>query len=215
MERAGWYILLTVGSTRPFVHLASLALLTLSLVALLPDCASACSCAALPGTPQERASEALSGSTTVFSGEVVELEKPPPDTTMVEGTMLTVMGGGGRKATVTLRASEVWKGPRQQTVTITTEADSSMGCGYPFEEGREYLVYATGEDPSVSLCSETKPLSGADADLALLGNSGEKPKDGGAPSDTSVGVSVGAMVALAGLAVTASLALTMRLLRVG
>jgi hypothetical protein len=213
MERAGWYILLAVGSTRPFVHLASLALLTLSLVALLPDCASACSCAALPGTPQERASEALSGSTTVFSGEVVELEKPPPDTTMVEGTMLTVMGGGGRKATVTLRASEVWKGPRQQTVTITTEADSSMGCGYPFEEGREYLVYATGEDPSVSLCSETKPLSEADADLGALGD-GEAPEDAGALSDTSGGVSVGAMVGLAGLAITGSFLLAVRLLRV-
>ena len=202
-----------MGSTRPFVHLASFALLTLSLVALLPDRASACSCAALPGTPRERAREALSGSTVVFSGEVVELEKPPPDTAMVEGTMLTVMGGGGRKATVTLRASEVWKGPRQQTVTITTDADSSMGCGYPFEEGREYLVYATGEDPSVGLCSETKPLSEADADLGALGD-GEVPKDAGALSDTSGGVSVGAMVGLAGLAVTGSLLLAVRLLRV-
>ena len=195
-------------------RLFSFALLTLSLVALLPDCASACSCAALPGTPRERAREALSGSTVVFSGEVVELEKPPPDTAMVEGTMLTVMGGGGRKATVTLRASEVWKGPRQQTVTITTDADSSMGCGYPFEEGREYLVYATGGEPSVSLCSETKPLLEADADLKALGE-GQKPEDVGALSDTSGALSTPAVIGLAGLTVTGSFLLAMRLLRAG
>lgn len=205
-----------MGSTRPFARLASLALLTLSLVALLPDCASACSCAALPGTPQERAGKALSGSTAVFSGEVVELEKPPPDTEMVEGTWLTVMvmGGGGEEATVTLRVSEVWKGPRRQTVTVSTEADSGMGCGYPFEKGREYLVYATGDDPSVNLCSETKPLSEARADLEALGN-GASPEYGGALSDTSGGVSVRAMAAFAGLIVAGSLLLTMRLLRAG
>jgi hypothetical protein len=126
------------------------------------------------------------------------------------------VGGGGRKATVTLRGSAVWKGPEQQIVRFTTPVADGISCAHPFEEGREYLVYANGEqDLRVGGCSETKQLSGADADLALLGNSGEKPKDGGAPSDTSGGVSVGAMVALAGLAVTASLALTMRLLRAG
>jgi hypothetical protein len=189
-------------------------LLTFALVGLLPDCAFACSCAALPGTPQERAREALSGSTAVFSGEVVEFEKPPPDTAMVEGTMLTVMGDAGREATVTLQASEVWKGPRQQTVTITTEADSSMGCGYPFEEGQEYLVYATGKEPSVSLCSETKPLSEADADLEALGE-GQKPEDVSALSDTSGALSTTAVIGLAGLTVTVSFLLAMRLLRAG
>jgi hypothetical protein len=197
-----------------FVRLASLALLALSLVVLLPDCASACSCTALPGTPQERAGKALSGSTAVFSGEVVEFEKPPPATTMVEGTIMGIMGGGGPKATATLRVSEVWKGPRQQTVTVSTEADSGMGCGYPFEKGREYLVYATGKDPSVSLCSETKPLSEASADLEALGN-GEATEDGDALSDTSGGISVRAMAVLAGLVMAGSFVLAMRFLRAG
>jgi hypothetical protein len=199
-----------VGSARPFVHLASLTLLTLSLVALLPDCASACSCAALPGTPQE----ILSRSKAVFSGEVVEFDKPPPATTMIEGTMMSMMGGGGPEATATLRVSEVWKGPRQQTMTVTTEADSGMGCGYPFEEGREYLVYATGNDPSVGLCSETKPLSEADADLEALGE-GQKPEDVGVLSDTSGGLSAPAGVGLAGLALAGSFLLAARLLRAG
>ncbi len=203
-----------MGWTRPLACLASVVLLTSALVGLLPDCAFACSCAPLPGTPKERAREALSGSTAVFSGEVVEFEKPPPDTAMVEGTMLTVMGDARRKATVTLRVSEVWKGPRQQTVTITTEADSSMGCGYPFEEGWEYLVYATGGEPSVSLCGETKPLSDADADLEALGD-GEAANGGETLSDTSGALSKPAVIGLAGLTVTVSFLLAMRLLRAG
>ena len=196
-------------------RLASLVLLALSLVALLPNCASACMCA-IEGSPEERAREAIADSDAVLSGEVVEFEKAPPDTQMVEGTMLTVVGGGGRKATVTLRVSEVRKGPEQQIVQFTTPVADGISCAHPFEEGREYLVYANGEqDLRVGGCSETKMLPGAAANLALLGNSSERPKDGGALSDTSGGVSVGAMVALAGLAVTGSLALAMRLLRAG
>jgi hypothetical protein len=150
----------------------------------------------------------------VFSGEVVEFEKPPPDTAMVEGTMLTVMGDAGRKATVTLRVSEVWNGSRQQTVTITTEADSSVGCGYPFVEGEEYLVYATGREPSASLCSETKPLCEADADLEALGHI-EAANGGATLSDTSGALSTPAVIGLAGLTVTVSFLLAMRLLRAG
>jgi hypothetical protein len=125
-------------------RLASLALLALSLVALLPDCASACMCA-IEGSPEERAKEAIADSDAVFSGEVVELDKQPPDTDMVEGTMLTVTGGGGRKATVTLRVSEVWKGPKQRTVRFTTPVADGISCAHPFKEEREYLVYANGE----------------------------------------------------------------------
>lgn len=200
-----------MGPVRPpLARLTSLALLTLALVALLPDCAAACSCGTVPGTPQET----LSGSTAVFSGEVVAFDKPPPFTTTIEGTMMTVIGGGGPKATATLRVSEVWKGPQRQTIEITTEADSGVGCGYPFEEGREYLVYAAGKEPSVSLCSETKPLSEANADLEALGD-GNVPEPGGTLSDTSGSVSVRTMVGLAGLAIAASFVLAARLLRSG
>lgn len=128
---------------RPLAALASMVLAISGLLVLLPDCASACMCA-IEGSPKERAEKAISGSDAVFSGEVVELEKPPPDTEMVEGTMLTVMGGGDRKATVTLRVSEMWKGPGQRTVRFTTPVADGISCAHPFEEGREYLVYANG-----------------------------------------------------------------------
>jgi hypothetical protein len=194
-----------------------LILLALSFVALLPDCASACTCG-VEGSPKERARGAIADSDAVFSGEVVELDKEPPDTEMVKGTMLTVMGEGGRESTVTLQVSEVWKGPEQQTVRFTTPVDDGISCALPFEEGREYLVYASGEQGlEVGGCSETKPLSAADADLALLGISGEEPKDVADEvlSDTSGGLPTPAVIGLAGLAIAGSLLLAARLLRAG
>jgi hypothetical protein len=204
-------------SIRPFARLGTLVLLALSLVALLPDCASACMCA-VEGGPKARAEKAIAGSDAVFSGEVVELEKEPPDTEMVEGTMMTVMGGSGREATVTLQVSEVWKGPEQQTVRFTTPVADGISCAISFEEGREYLVYANGEqDLKVGGCSETKPLSRAGTDLVLLGDSGEKPEDGAGEvlSDTSGGASVGAMAGLAGMTLIGTFLLAVRLLRAG
>ena len=202
-----------MAHARSFACLAASVLLALSLVGLLPDCASACMCA-IEGSPKERAKKAITDSDAVFSGEVVELEKASPDTEMVEGTMLTVMGGG-REATVTLRVSEVWKGPEKQTVQFTTPVADGISCAHPFKEGRRYLVYANGEqNPRVDGCSETKMLPEADADLALLGN-GETLEDGRVLSDTSGGVSAGAMVGLASLAITGSFVLAMRLLRAG
>ncbi len=205
-------------STRPIIHLATLALLLLSLVALLPDCASACMCA-VEGSLKERAERAIAGSDAVFSGEVVGIEKEPPDTEMIEGTMLTVMGDGGREATVTLQVSEVWVGPTQRTVRFTTLVADGISCAHPFMEGREYLVYANGEqeDLEVGGCSETKPLSRAGTDLVLLGESGEKPEDGAgkALSDTSGGLQTPVVIGLLGLAVAGSLLLAVRILRAG
>ena len=93
-------------------------------------------------------------------------------------------------------------------------ASQGIACGSPFKEGREYLLYAYGKhDLKVDLCSESKPLSIAEADLAVLGN-GEKPTDGGdALNDTSGVVPAGAVLGLAGLAIVASLLVMVRLVR--
>jgi len=200
--------------SRPLAALASLVLTVLGFVVLLPECASACSCSMLPGSQKERAERALSDSEAVFSGEVVDFEKSPLPTTMMEGTMVTMMMSP-RPATATLRVSEVWKGPRQQTVQLTTDVADGVSCGYPFEEGQEYLVYAYGgqQDLVADGCTETKRLSEANADLTALGD-GERPQDGEVLSDTSGGVSVGAMVGVAGLALAASL-VVVRLVRMG
>ena len=187
--------------SRTLAALASLVLTVLLGVVLLfsPDCAYACSCAMPQGTQKERAERALSSSEAVFSGRVTAIEKE----------------AATRTTTATLRVSEVWKGPERATLEVST-ASYEAACGYHFEEGKEYLVYANGkQDLGVGACGGTVPLSYADEDLALLGN-GEKPKDGGdALTDTSGVVPARAVVGLAGLAIAASLLVMVRLVRIG
>jgi hypothetical protein len=154
------------------------------------------------------AERALADSEAVFSGEVVEVEEGPP---------IKMMGiSGVRTSRVTLQASEVWKGPQGETLEVSTLRDG-MSCGYPFKEGEEYLVYAnTGKRGlEVDLCSGTQRLTEAEADLEVLG-AGKKPTSGGeALSDTSGGVSAGAMVGVAGLVMASSLLVVVRLVRTG
>ena len=189
---------------RPLAALASLLLTVLGAVLLIPDCAFACSCA-IESNPKERVEFAVSDSEAVFSGEVVDFEKGAD-------SMF------GPTETVSFRVSEVWKGPQRETLEVSTPTQGSA-CGYAFKEGQEYLVYAyTGKQGlETDLCSSNKPLSKAEADLALLGNSSEKPKDGGGEvlADTSGGVSAGAMVGVAGLALAASVLVVSRVLRTG
>jgi len=179
--------------SRPLAALASVALMGMSLLLLLPDCASACSCM---GVPIQRY---ISSSDAVFSGKVVEIDRP----STIEDP-----------ETVTFRVIESWKGPGGDKLEVKTPV-SGASCGYHFEEGQDYLVYAygKGEPFETDICSGTTHLSKADEDLALLG-SGEKPKDGGYDlTDTSGVVSVRAMVGLAGLVMVASLVVVVRLVR--
>jgi hypothetical protein len=189
--------------SRPLASVAAVALVAFALLALLPDCASACSCAGYLAAPQERAQRALKESTAVFSGQVVNIGTGEP-------------GGAWRPATVTVsfQVSEVWKGPQPETLEVSTPRDGAS-CGYPFKEGQEYLVYAYGKEElfKVSLCSETKPLSEASADLEALGN-GESMGGGGALVDTSGGFLGFWIIGMLGLAMAAvSSVVLLRLLR--
>ena len=179
-----------------------MALLVVGLVALLPDCASACSCG-MTGGQKEMAKEALSDSAAVFSGEVLDVE---------EGPLTTMFGVRLASSRVTLRVSEVWKGPKRETLEVSTPRDG-MSCGYPFKEGQEYLVYAYGkEEPfKVDLCNQTKPLSEAGADLKAFA---DLESMGGALVDTSGGFLGLWIIGMMGLAMAAvSSVVLVRLLR--
>jgi hypothetical protein len=187
--------------SRPLAALASVILMGLSLLVLLPDCASACSCALLDSKKQVE--WALSHPGAVFSGEVVKIDRP------------SSIKSSSAPETVTFRVSESWKGPEKASLEVRTPV-SGMSCGYPFEEGQDYLVYAYGkQDLKVDLCSGTKSLSKAGAELALLGN-GEKLKHGAdALNDTSGVVPARAVLGLLGLAMAASLLVMVRVVRSG
>lgn len=116
--------------------------------------ANACSCIA-PVTPQE----ALESSTAVFTGKVVSTE-------VQNGVMIS----SGDPVTVTFDVSKIWKGSESQTIVITT-AREDASCGYTFEKGKEYIVYAYGEENELgtNICTRTNMLANAQEDLQELG----------------------------------------------
>jgi hypothetical protein len=184
-----------------------MALLVVGLVALLPDCASACLCATPPGSQQEHTERALAKSSAVFAGQVVN----------IKGSLVPERPGHTvyiRVDTVSFLVSEGWKGPEQERLEVSTPS-AGPSCGYSFKEGQEYLVYAEGKRMSVDSCGETTPLSEASADLEALGN-GETLGGGGVLYDTSGGFPPLGVIGMMGLAVAAvSLVLLMRLVRTG
>lgn len=144
------------------VSIGMILILLISLMMLLipANPTYACSCASLPSV-----NENLAMKTAVFAGKVVS----------IKNNSFSLFKSSADPVQVTLEVSEVWKGPAQQKIVITT-AESSASCGYNFDLNSEYLVYASGENNQLStgLCEGTKLLSSAASDLAILGT-GEIP----------------------------------------
>lgn len=197
--------------SRALAGVASVALVALGLLVLIPDCAHACSCGG--GGASFRVLARGTDSSAVFSGEVVNFETPPTTTAEASGGKKWTVAGEGH-ATATLRVSEVWKGPKQQAVEITTASDEVL-CGYPFEEEQEYLVYAYGKEQpfKVNLCSQTRQISKADSHLRVLGD-GWRPKDEPLPDTSGEVARLGVLGLVAVVAVaTAALFLLKRVFR--
>ena len=98
---------------------------------------------------------------------------PPSDLaefTAVFTATVTGIDHHGGTLRVTFQVDNVWKGPVQETLIANT---SSLGaaCGYEFEEGMDYIVYAHGDESDlwVSLCSPTEPLSQVSTLPEMLG----------------------------------------------
>src|SRR5690606_29734924 len=134
-----------------FRHYALLAvLITLSSFVVLPaPKAYGCSCIP-PGAPQEE----MDRSAAVFAGTVADVQQAP-----------AVESGPGYQ--ITFMVSEVWKGPVEPQIVVATAQDSAA-CGYQFEAGREYIVYAYDSDGGLvtGLCSRTAARADAQEDLA-------------------------------------------------
>lgn len=131
------------------MHVKKLAVFAAVLVAALlsAESALACTCAPPPG-PQE----SLAASDAVFTGTVVSV-------TPGEGTNRVVF-----------RVEGAWKGAKCGEVTVSTALDEAA-CGYGFQVGTSYLVYATKHQGKLStnICSRTRPTASASEDLQALG----------------------------------------------
>lgn len=117
---------------------AALAIVLASLAPLaLPAApAHACSCAVTPLADELRFVD------TVFSGTVTDVG--PWDQRYASNYLIEV----------TVEADHLWLGAVERDTVVRTAA-SGASCGYTFEEGTRYLVYAKAS--VVSLCSPTQP----------------------------------------------------------
>lgn len=126
----------------------------LSLLALNITAALACRCS-VPSS----AKVSLKQSAAVFAGKVISIES-------------NVDSQRVRFNTIKFQVSKSWKGGAAKTIVVTTPGHSEA-CGFHFDRGQSYLVYAytiKGQKGLLTgICTRTKPLTQAKQDLAELG----------------------------------------------
>ena len=136
---------------------AKLLLFIYSLVFCLvrTEVARACSCSA-PSTT----AEALQRSTAVFRGRVVKISVPSLD-------WLGLTRTGAHR--VKFEILKQWKGPSAETSVVVTRL-TGEGCGFPFEEQKEYLVYFVAEQKHIQsgICTGTKSIADAEEEMEAL-----------------------------------------------
>ena len=129
------------------VFLTTLIVFSLFTITKIPT-AIACSCIR-PGAPNEE----LVKSTAVFSGQVLSVNRD-------------FLGYGYK---VKFDVEKIWKGVSGKTIVVSTGLGGG-DCGFGFEEGKKYIVYAYGENSlNAGICSRTHLLTQADTDIAVLG----------------------------------------------
>ena len=140
----------------------------------MPAAVFACSCVA--DIPQE---DSFNQAKAVFSGTVLSIRDK-------EG----FLGVDFSHREATIQVSETWKGTAVGVVTVATGRDDG-DCGFVFQTGEKYLVYAYDAsrdyqtELGTGICQRTKLLAQADEDLKMLGPGGTLLKEptGSLPSE--------------------------------
>lgn len=104
---------------------------------------------------KQQVADARTKSTAVFVGKVLTVELP----------------GNSLSTIVTFEVQSVWRGPRTGKLTISTGRGGG-DCGYIFEVGATYLVYAYGDGKthlSTNICQRTAAYQNDLIDLKYLG----------------------------------------------
>lgn len=127
----------------------------IALIALTPAEGAACTCLVSSKPLRTEVTQARNDSRALFSGKVLQITEDPQ-------TFLL---------TVKLKVERVWKGSMPAEAIIETGRGGG-DCGYGFEVGERYLVYASGSNESkmqTNICQRTARLSDAARDLRILG----------------------------------------------
>lgn len=119
------------------------------------QCSFACSCIQ-PPAPRD----ALASSDAVFAGRVVGI---------FDGNLNPIRSSAD-PIRATFQINTVWKGAASPTLVVTS-ARNGASCGFHFEQGREYLIYAYAQNGELhtDICTRSAELNNAQADLAALG----------------------------------------------
>ena len=125
--------------------------------------AQACSCSA-PATT----AEALKRAAAVFRGKVMKISVPSLDWIGLTRT------GAHR---VKFEVLKQWKGQSSDTAVVVTRL-TGEGCGFPFEEQKEYLVYVVAEPKQIQtgICTGTKSVADAEQEMEQLDELVAEPK---------------------------------------
>ncbi|HTW25306.1 MAG TPA: hypothetical protein VMD78_17015 [Candidatus Baltobacteraceae bacterium] len=156
---------------------AVLFLLGFAGLAVAPRATFACTCGSGVGaTMREVAasySEGRNSTKIVFEGLVEKQDVAGGPVESPADALSMTMAGAHR--VVSIRLLRSYRGQASGTVVVLT----GMGlgdCGFDFETGKQYLVYADRIDPAnlfTSICSGTSPIERAGPTLRFL--RGEKP----------------------------------------
>jgi hypothetical protein len=129
-------------------------LLSIAVLGFSADTGLACTCAPSPSAAHE-----LKRATAVFSGKVVKVEKH------------NEAAGIFARVEAVFKVSRVWKGVENETVSVFTSS-MSTACGYRFQKGLTYLVYAYGNEDgklATSICARTARFEDWHEDFEELG----------------------------------------------
>lgn len=129
---------------------------------IMPIPASACSCA-----PPPDAMTAKDMSSAVFTGKVVQVIEHTHQFRWLPLWDEPDQGGFD----VIFEVQSTWKGMNKTEALVTTDSLAG-GCGIPFQEGKEYLVYAAyweHHELETNKCTRTALLTDAEEDLQALG----------------------------------------------
>lgn len=114
----------------------------------------ACSCVYLPNIPLEtQVTDFYKGSSAVFSAKVIEVNQLP----------------NVYNVSVKLKVSKSWKGVNSKEIILTTGRGGG-DCGYRFEVGEKYLIYAYAGENNIlgtGICSRTALVEG-NKDIKIL-----------------------------------------------
>jgi 5-hydroxyisourate hydrolase-like protein (transthyretin family) len=138
-----------------------------------PAILSACSC-----RDNGPACEAAWKAKAVFAGTVIALTRD----VMKPDSQRSVQVNGYLGTHAVIEVAEAFLGMEGRPRRIEVRTGMGGGdCGYPFERGQRYVVYADRETDGalvVSLCSRTAPVDRAGADLAYLRGLAKAPSSG-------------------------------------